>query len=349
MSATTSPAKVRVPLWDNARWVAMVLVVMGHGVLPMVSESDSAYGVYLTIYSFHVALFVVVAGYFSSADPPNARSLRRLWTDLILPYLIFETIWTLIDWPLRGYLALDYARASWTLWFLIALALWRVMLPYIALLRYPLLWAVLISVAVGYVDSISTTFALSRTLGMFPYFVFGYVLKQSDWGGKWMALSAPAVRRWRIAALAIFASLIALAFTLTDVWRWLRAGHFMFVADPYADFGRQEWWAGAVRLLVLLLAMGLSVVFLTLMPRRTVFFTAWGAATMYIYLLHTFFLFPFRESGMLEGPQPWWVLPSVLLYAIAVAVLLSQPFIRRVFRPLVEPKASWLFHKNSSE
>src|SRR6185503_18597667 len=62
---TTPPAttatKRRVPLWDNARWIAITLVVIGHGILPLISEDDLAYSVYLFIYSFHVAVFVTVA------------------------------------------------------------------------------------------------------------------------------------------------------------------------------------------------------------------------------------------------------------------------------------------------
>ncbi len=44
----------RVPFWDNARWIAITLVVVGHGILPQIGEDDAAYSVYLIIYSFHM-------------------------------------------------------------------------------------------------------------------------------------------------------------------------------------------------------------------------------------------------------------------------------------------------------
>ena len=91
------------------------------------------------------------------------------------------------------------------------------------------------------------------------------------------------------------------------------------------------------------LAMALTIAFLLLIPRRTTWFTAFGAATMYIYLLHPFFLFPLRETAVLEGDQPWWVLPVVIALYVGIVVLLSQPFVRRIFRPLVEPRVRWLF------
>ena len=117
------------PLWDNARWIAITLVVIGHGILPLIAEDDVAYSVYLFIYSFHVAVFVTVAGYFARSGPPNARALRQILTDIVFPFFIFETIWTVIRWVLGGSFELDYTTASWTLWFLIALAIWRIVLP----------------------------------------------------------------------------------------------------------------------------------------------------------------------------------------------------------------------------
>ena len=49
-----APQKRRVPLWDNARWIAITLMVVGHAILKLISESDAAYAMYLFIYAFHV-------------------------------------------------------------------------------------------------------------------------------------------------------------------------------------------------------------------------------------------------------------------------------------------------------
>ena len=67
------------------------------------------------------------------------------------------------------------------------------------------------------------------------------------------------------------------------------------------------------------------------------------AGALGIYLLHTFILFPFRETPVLHGRQPFWVLPAMILFCIGISVVLSLRPVRRVFRPLVEPRARWLF------
>ena len=332
------------PLWDNARWIAITLVVIGHGILPLISEDDVAYSVYLFIYSFHVAVFVTVSGYFAKSGPPNARALRQILTDIVFPFFIFETIWTVIRWVLGGAFELDYTTASWTLWFLIALAVWRIVLPYLVLLRFPLLIAIAISIGAGYTESIDATLALSRTFGMLPFFVFGWKLRQWQLTGRWLDLPSRVAWRWRAGAIALFAAVLLVMPIAIETWRDLRLRRFMLYDESYQAIGYDEPWSGAIRLALLLFAMLLSVAFLVLMPRRTTWFTPFGTATMYIYLLHTFVLFPFRETGDprgrpavlgAAGDDP--VLHRHLGRAVAEARAAGVPAPRRAAREVAVP------------
>ncbi|MDH6237612.1 acyltransferase family protein [Cryobacterium sp. CG_9.6] len=346
--ATTQPAKRRVPLWDNARWITVTLVVVGHAILKLIGESDTAYAMYLFIYAFHVPVFVAVSGYFAKSDPPGTRQLKRLLTDIIFPYVIFETVWTCIRWVLGGTFRLDYSTASWTLWFLLALVLWRIILPYLVLLRYPLLISIVLSLGAGYSDSIDSTFALSRTIGLLPFFVFGWKLRQWQLTDRWLRLRTLDVWKWRTGALALFTSLYLLIAINIELLRTLKIRFFLLYDDGYSLFGYPQFWAGGVRLGFVLLTFALILAFLMLIPRRETWFTSLGAATMYIYLLHTFVLFPLRETGILDGPQPAWVLPALIVLSVLISVVLSLPPIRRIFQPLVEPRASWLFQRTTT-
>lgn len=349
MTSPAAPPRVRprrrVPLWDNARWIAIALVVVGHGILPLIAASDAAYAVYLFIYAFHMPMFVVVSGYFAKSGPPGPTQLGRVITDLVLPYIIFETIWTIIRWLLGGQFLLDYATASWTLWFLIALALWRIILPYLVLLRHPLAISIVVSVLAGYVDSIDNTFAMSRVVGLLPFFVFGWALRQRQVTGRWLAMPPAIIWRWRAGAVALFATLAIVLSLNIGYFRDIKLRRFLLFDETYSSFGYDQFWAGGIRLGVLALAMALTIAFLVLMPRRATWFTVLGSATMYIYLLHTFLLYPLRETPVLAGDKPWWVLPAVIVLCLAIAVVLSSPLIHRLFRPLVEPRARWLFRQ----
>lgn len=341
--APTESGKRRVPLWDNARWATITLVVVGHAILKLIGESNPAYAMYLFIYAFHVPIFVAVSGYFAKSGPPGTRQLQRLLTDIVFPYVIFETIWTCVHWLLGGKFNLDYSTASWTLWFLLALLVWRITLPYLVLLRYPLLISILLSISAGYINQIDSTFTLSRTIGLLPFFVFGWKLRQWKLTDRWLGLSTMSIWRWRAGALALFTSVYLVIALNIEALRALKVRTYLLYDESYSLFGYSEFWAGGIRLGLMVLAFALIVAFLLLIPRRRTWVTPFGAATMYIYLLHTFVLFPLRETGVLDGPQPAWVLPGVIVLSVLISTVLSLPAVRRVFRPLVEPRARWLF------
>ena len=344
-SASPAEPKARVPFWDNARFAAVALVVIGHGIQRLTPADDAAMVLYLVIYAFHIPAFAIISGYFSASGPPTIRGMKRVLTDILLPYIIMETIWTVVQWLVEGKHEFNPTKPSWTLWFLLALGIFRLVLPYLALLRWPLLWSVVLSIGVAYLPNIDSTFSLSRTFGLLPFFVLGWKLK--DWNLVDRLRLAEHVSWWlKGVSIALFAATTAVIIVFIEPFRAMDLRYWLFYLDSYSDLGNDEWWAGLVRLGLIVLGVILSFAFLLLVPRSASWITPLGQGTMYVYLLHSFVLYPFRESGILKGDL-WspWVLIAVVIGCIGVAIVLAMPFIRRIFRPLIEPKPAWLFRK----
>jgi fucose 4-O-acetylase-like acetyltransferase len=340
--ATPRP-KRRVPFWDNARFACIVLVVLGHAVQRLTYDSDIALALYLTVYAFHMPAFAIISGYFSKAGTPTKRQMARVITDILLPYVIFEGLWTLTKWIVEGDGDPNLSQPSWTLWFLLALGIFRLVLPYLALLRWPLVWSVLISVGAGYVTNIDSTFSLSRTLGLLPFFALGWWLSERDVVNRLRLLDR---RPWwvTVAAVGVLGVTGWAAWAFVDVWERMNLRTWLFYDDSYAALGGDQWWAGGVRLALMAIALVLSVAFFALVPLRHTWWTHFGRYTMYVYLLHSFVLYPFRESGVLRDLEPTWLwLPLVVVLAVGVALGLATQPVRRLFRPLVEPRPTWLF------
>lgn len=342
-TAPITKPRVRVPFWDNARFACIVLVVMGHAIQRQTSDSDNALSLYLFIYAFHMPAFAIVSGYFSKATPPGARQMRRVLTDIVLPYVIMQTIWSLVQWIVEGKNVFNPTEPHWTLWFLLALAIFRMVLPYLALLRLPLLWAVVFSVTVGYFANVDSTFSLSRAIGILPFFVLGWRLRHWGLMDRWRVLPAWGVWVARAVALAVLGTWLAVVLVNIHHFRAFDLRFWFFYDDSYKALGEPTWWAGLLRLGLIGLAVLLSAAFFALIPRRATFFTTFGQATMYVYLLHSFVLYPIRESGVLKDDHSSavWLLTMVFA-SLAIAVALSSPWVRRVFRPLIEPKPRWL-------
>lgn len=342
---TKPPAagKPRVPFWDNARFAAVTLVVIGHGIQRLTADSNNALTLYLFIYAFHMPAFAMISGYFSKAGPPNSRQMKKVLTDILLPYFIMETIWTVVQFLVEGKREFNPSTPSWTLWFLLALGIFRLILPYLTLVRWPLAWAVLFSVGVGYLDNVDSTFSLARAIGILPFFVLGWKIHQ--WGivDRWRV--AERVTWWvRGAAIIVLGAWLAVVMVLIQPFRDIDLRFWFFYDESYRGLGEDQWWAGFVRLGLIVLAVVLSAAFFVLVPRSQTWITGFGQATMYIYLLHSFILYPIRETGILrdEHSSAMWLL-SMVLACIAISIALASPLIRRVFRPLIEPKPRWLF------
>src|SRR5690606_8446035 len=114
------------------------------------------------------------------------RRMKKVLTDILLPYVIMESIWSLVQFLVEGKTSFNPSKPSWTLWFLLALGLFRLVLPYLALFRWPLLLSIALSIGVGYLNNVDSTFSLSRAIGILPFFVLG-----------WKARQWNLVRRWR--------------------------------------------------------------------------------------------------------------------------------------------------------
>jgi len=342
-SPPAAPVKKRVPFWDNARFATITLVVIGHAIQRLTSDSNHAYVLYLFIYAFHMPAFAMISGYFSKSDPPGRRQMMNVLTNILLPYAVMEIIWTVVQALVEGKREFNPSQPSWTLWFLLALGIFRLILPYLALLRWPLAWAVFASVSVGYFSNVDSTFSLSRAIGILPFFVLGW--KVREWGlvDRWRFVEH---QTWpiRTASIAVLGAWLAVVWIFIAQWREVTLHHWFFYDDSYTDIGGGQWWAGFVRLGLIVLATILSAAFFTLIPRRETWMTAFGQSTMYVYLLHTFVLYPLRETGILKGEHSsaMWLV-SMVFAAIAITIALSSPLVRRVFRPLVEPKGNWLF------
>jgi fucose 4-O-acetylase-like acetyltransferase len=339
----TAPPRIRVPVWDNARFLCVTLVVIGHGIQRLTADSDAALALYLFVYAFHMPAFAIISGYFSKAGTPTERQLKKVMTDILAPYVVMETIWTLVKFLVEGKQDFNPSTPSWTLWFLLALGIFRLILPYLALLRYPLVWSVVFSVGVGYLSNVDSTFSLSRAIGILPFFVLGW--KAREWGlvDRWALVGRTS---WwiRAAAAGAFALWLAVVVRFIGAFREFGLGAWFFYDDSYLGLGEDRWWAGFVRLGLIALAALLSAAFLLLVPRSETWFTSFGASTMYVYLLHSFVLYPIRETGVLEGQHATgtWLL-SMVLACIAIAIALSSPGVHRVFRRFVEPRPGWLF------
>lgn len=354
----TAP-RPRVAVWDNARFVLILLVVVAHVISTIRSQTPLGWGLYAFIYLFHMPAMIALSGLFSKADV-TLKTVRST-VQLLVTWLSWEVIWALIHFFAGGRgLSKNWLVApAWTLWFLVTLATMRILLPYIVRLKHPLLFSIALALAAGLSPAIGGQFSASRTLCFLPFFVAGWLVTNRGWlSGQWFTAPDRKTRALAAGVLALIALGVALLAPIRKEWRvdtwvvWRDNYAWLFDHAPVFGWSPTEWWAIAlggagVRLMLILVAAAMTLALLILVPRGNSFITVWGTRTLYVYLLHGLVVMALRSSGAVAWFGEFGETGVLMLVALGIAItmLLSLRWITIVFRPLVEPKTDWIFAK----
>lgn len=174
--------KKRNILFDNIRVVLIILVVFGHIIEQLRFEDGIFLGIYNFIYLFHMPLFVFCSGAFAKSEK------KRIIRKYLIPYVVFQTLYGIFDVYVMKAESFHFLESYYVLWYILALAIWSVVLPLFYAegnwKKQALLLGSSIGVGLlaGYVDVIGKTFSLSRIFVFFPFFLAGYYVKQEGMG-----------------------------------------------------------------------------------------------------------------------------------------------------------------------
>lgn len=327
----------RYPALDNARFVLIALVVVGHLIEQLVHTGPAADALYRWIYLFHMPAFVLISGALSSPVLTRRRLVRTV-TGLLLPYVLFQTLYPAWDaWLFgSGDWWQGYLTPYWLLWYLLSLACWRIMLPVFVRLKYPLPFAFAIALAAGTVSWIGYPFSLSRTLVFFPLFLLGFRL-----------------RAWRLQHLGgtvTRKSLAALILAGAAAGAWFLRGldpQWLYASVDYGTLGVAPAVGAGIRLGLLTASAACALSVLALIPRRSRWAGA-GRRSLDAYLLHGFLVRAALAAGgfaWLDGAMPEGAVLAVVIAAgWIIAAVLSTRVVDRIARPFMHP-ADWMIEK----
>ena len=317
--------------FDNAKFILIFFVVFGHLLRSFIEDHEMIYNIYKVIYTFHMPAFILVSGFFARGYNKKGYILK-IARKLILPYFIFQMIYSIFYYFLydKSTLTVDPLNPHWSLWFLISLFCWNIMLIGFSRLKAStgLFLAISIGLFVGYVDWVSNYLSLSRTFVFFPLFLLGYHLTKEHIE----VLTRPL---FKMGAILSFIIVFAGFYFYPEIdYKWLLG------SKPYSEIEAASIFSMFTRLGFYLLSILMVFSFLTIVPKKQYFFTDLGKNTLYVYLLHGFFIRTFRVSEVqnyFEKPERFLLLAII---ALLLTLLLSSKYAAAIAQPLIELKTS---------
>ena len=313
--------------FDNAKFILMFFVVFGHILRTYIDQNETIYALYNTIYTFHMPAFILLSGFFAKGFNKKGY-IKKLSTKLILPYLVFQVLYTIYYYFLFDQSTIEFEalKPNWALWFLLSLFFWNLMLFAYTKLKpiTGITLAIILALLVGYIDSISTYLSLSRTFVFFPFFLIGYHLQKEHF-------QKITTTKSKIYALISFGLIFIWFYYFPEIdSQWLLG------SKPYSEIE-------AVTILSMFKRLGFFIVnsfmimnFMALVPKGRYFFTRWGTQTLYVYLLHGFLVRTFRFTSISEYFTT--VENYILLAAISliITIILSSDLIASIAQPIIE-------------
>lgn len=320
--------------FDNAKAILIVLIVFGHS-LESFLNFKVAKAVYYFLYLFHIPCFVLISGFFSKRIS-SINDIGKLFSRVLVPYIIFEFLYSVFDYLLfnRQGLVISFMTPYWLMWYMLSLFCWHFMMLLFRNLKCSIPLAVIVGVFSGYFVNIGYYFSLSRTLIFFPFFVTGYYLRNKHFD----ILSKRSYRF--LAGLIMFVSLIIIYFNISMLdHRWL------YGSFSYTMLNQYNWYAWIERLCVYSATFLLSFAFFSLVSGNKGIITSNGRRVIYAYLLHGFIIKYLAFNNFFNLIQTEIHLLVLLPISMLLALVLSSKFVSSGVKYVVHPKLKWIIYK----
>lgn len=266
--------KTRDYLFDNYKVFLIFLVVVGHFVGPSIRDNNFLLLLKWVIVSFHMPAFVFVSGYFSKRKLPFFTVVQRL----AVPYLAYEVIyylWYLYITHKETQLAL--LKPKFTLWYLLALFLWRVITPYVKKIPYHTVFAILAGLLIGYSNMENNYLTIPRALVFYPFYLAGTNFERETLN-KWRTVKGKTIAIACITVITLFLIYVGLE----------KAAPMQVFYGRYNYVSMKQGMAEGLLWRVGLYLIGFLMTFgwMILMPEKKIFCSYIGTRTMAIYLFH---------------------------------------------------------------
>lgn len=331
---------------DNLKGVLIFLVVLGHGLELVRQDIWAARLLYVFIYQFHMPVFVFLSG-CTSKNLEKGR--RNAVENFLVPFLALNIAWNVLHFMVTGlYGGLESLEKmvdhpwhslltpAWTLWYILALFIWKILLPDLCRVKHVVFFSLCAGVFAGLFYEFNNFLALSRVIKLMPFFLFGYFYDMSK--------PRTLTLRKKLAAVAMLPLTIAYTYVVIhcgvpeSFFWWDRS----FAASGITDVGI------GVLLSIVGYLIGFGWIFAgnVLMTSKRIFLSRIGRHTLPVYYLHTYCI------AILFGALTFISVPAlqilvIILFSAVITWNLSKEGVSECVRHGIRSLNAFIFRAKS--
>lgn len=313
----------RIAKWDNAKFILIMLVVIGHFYVTYLGSSKLVNSLFFSIYTFHMPAFLLISGLFSKKTV-NERRIEKVVPYLLI-YLLMKFIIFVVTRITEGgsYAPIDFFREGDVPWFILALFFMYGVTFYTKQFRpaYVLIVSILISMAAGYSNVDINLFSWLRCVIFYPFFYAGY------------ALPIETVMKWlenktlKIISAIVFILYFVVCYIGIDKLFWAR---FLLTGRNYEWLEHGVRYGAILRLFTYGVSFALTFAFLCIVPKKKSILSKLGKRSLGVYVFHYGVVIWFAHSCFFQAlyhnfPNTWEMILTVI--GIVVTLFFSlKPF-----------------------
>lgn len=265
--------KQRSYLFDNMKFLLIVLVVFGHSLEEISLEHNYAI-IRAWIYSFHMPAFIFISGYFSKHVRKNG-GVRKTIINCAIPYFIFNTIFVL--WTEKT-LAINILTPRYIFWYLFSLLIWRLLIDDLKGIKGILILSILLGLYIGGIHAADRFLAISRTIVFFPYFLLGALTDEE---------AIVKIRKMPKLCSVIMAVILSLCVIVLHIKNIIPVKAYENI-QCYQKSSMSNLQGVGIRLLSYGIGIAAVICIINLISNEKKWYTAYGGRTASIYIASAF-------------------------------------------------------------
>lgn len=264
--------KERNYLFDNLKFLLIVLVVFGHSLEEISLAQDYAI-IRAWIYSFHMPAFVFISGYFSKSVR-RGEGARKTIINCAIPYFIFNTIFALCT---EKTLVINILTPKYIFWYLFSLLIWRLLIDDLKRIKGIFILAILLGLYIGGIHEADRFLSISRTIVFFPYFLLGVLADEA---------TIEKVRKMPKRYSIIMSVILSISVIILHIKNMIPVKAYENI-QCYQESGMNNLQGMAIRLFS---GVGIAAIFciVNLVSNEKKWYTVYGSRTACIYIASAF-------------------------------------------------------------